>query len=127
VPYLGRVIVVDNSAFCNNDRAMLHSGRKGPPEPFSWIKISYDAGAIVLLLVVITGVLVTGWGWMRWVGGFLTVVALTFLIQKAGWRMLTDDLRAQIPHDSTELHKGTIHSYADLWRWLRQSRRTSEE
>jgi hypothetical protein len=50
------------------------------------------------------------------------------LLEGLVWKSLPADLKANIPYDAVEAArgKGVIHSYRDLFRWLRM-RKASEE
>lgn len=110
---------------------------KGRPQ--DWRRIPFSYRKICYAIEIWFGLLSLGllaWQFLRsgreaWQ---LLVIwaAINFAVQRLLegllWRFLPGDLKANIPYDAVEAvrDKGVIHSYGDLFRWLRM-RKSSEQ
>src|SRR5260221_2821194 len=104
----------------------LLGGRAWSAQPFSYKKVCYQLGGGLFVILVLIGETwwdnLAGRGWVVFIGSFGVAGLFVLLSQRLGWRLLARDLRAMLAYDSTEAPKGTIHSYRELFRWMRGPR-----
>ena len=104
----------------------LAGGRQWRAQPFSYKKLCYEIGGWLYALFLVCFFVFNFAGapgdWGLWFGGAALIAVIVLAAQRLGWKLLNEDFRARIPYDSSEAAKGTIHSYRDLWRWLRRRR-----
>ena len=106
----------------------LAGGRQWRAQPFSYTKLCYQIGGwlygLFLVCFFAFGFAGRPGEWRLWFGGAGVIAVLVLAAQRLGWKLLNEEFRAQIPYDSSEAEKGTIHSYGDLWHWLTQHQDT---
>jgi hypothetical protein len=97
------------------------SNRAWKAVPFSYLKICSAFGVIAGIATgfpIVFSARSAEVGILAW--GALNV-ALQLGVRLIGWRLLPDRLRSELPYSSEDAitGKGSIHSYRDLWHWIR--------
>ena len=104
----------------------IPTGEKWQSMPFSFKKASYTVGGLLLLLFSgVTAFRFVGrefsdtefYLWLF--GGWALLLGSWRVVTIVGWRLASSELRSALPYDSSESTRGTIHSWSDLWRWIR--------
>ena len=104
----------------------MFTGRRWSQIPFCYERICLTVGGMLLfcymgILIYLYGIIPAAWWRISSYGGVVLLILLVWWALTAGWQSVDRWFSGALPYDAKAVAegRGTIHSYSELWVWLK--------